>query len=184
MSTPLPRGPERTSRKSRFGRHLSSAKNRVSWGSQVSGGLVVSADSIGIEASLSSSSSILISSGFSIGCGEGCGGGCDGVRSSSSTSSSTISSGLSERLDLLPSPPPPLLASCLYIASNFVCRCALNHHRGLIFLRTSSKGGDPSVPVCASCRKNGLRRNRLCKFPCCSMVLGQSWDKKISGEES
>lgn len=45
-------------------------------------------------------------------------------------------------------------------------------------------GGDPSVFVCISASKNGLRRIRSRPSPKRTIPNGQSWDRTISGDVS
>ena len=137
-------GEVRISRNSRQGRHLSSARKRVS---------VSPADNAGSPGATSGVSPA----------------GC--TSSSSMTSSTTISSGFCAGAGAALAP-----ASWRYTTSNLTCRWALNHQRGRSVLRRvrrvrrarrARRGGEPSVPLCTSCRKKGLRRRSACVSPCC-----------------
>lgn len=154
------------SRNWRRGRHLSSARNFVSRG----GG--------GGGSTIPISSSSVISSGF---CGA-----IDALGTvaaprlgssnppSTSSSSIVISSGLFARGE---GPDDGCLGSgrsCRTRASKRVCRWAANHHVGWRFRRRPISGGEPSWFDLISSRKNGLRRSRSLRSPCCSIPLGQS----------
>jgi hypothetical protein len=64
--------------------------------------------------------------------------------------------------------------SCRTRASNRVCKCAANHHVGWRLRRRPISGGDPSRFEVISARRNGLRRSRPLRSPCCSIPHGQS----------
>jgi hypothetical protein len=161
---------------------LSNARNLVSRGG-CGGGRGGSTASI--------SSSRVISSGF-------CGGGdaidsgtlgtialplgaSSRLSSSAASSSIVISSGLSARgggPDLDDDGDVVAVVSssgsCRTRASNRVCKCAANHHLGWRLRRRPISGGDPSCFEVISPRRNGLRRSRPLRSPCCSIPHGQS----------
>lgn len=161
---------------------MSSARNFVS---RVGGG----AGGGGSTSSISSSSAI--SSGF---CSVG--GAIDSATlgtialllgasnrlSSTASSSIVISSGLSARdwgPDLDDDGDVVVVVvssagSCRTRASNRVCKCAANHHVGWRLRRRPISGGDPSCFEVISPRRNGLRRSRPLRSPCCSIPHGQS----------
>ncbi len=99
--------------------------------------------------------------------------------SSSSLSSIVISSGLATRgggpkLDGDVVVAVSGAGSCRTRASKRVCRCAANHHVGWRLRRRTISGGDPSCFEVISPRRNGLRRSRPLRSPCCSIPHGQS----------
>ena len=101
------------------------------------------------------------------------------LSSTAASSSIVISSGLSARgggpdLDDGGIFVVSSAGSCLTRASNRVCKCAANHHVGWRLRRRPISGGDPSCFEVISPRRNGLRRSRPLRSPCCSIPHGQS----------
>ena len=101
------------------------------------------------------------------------------LSSTAASSSIVISSGLSARgggpvLDDGGDVVVSSAGSCRTRASNRVCKCAANHHVGWRLRKRPISGGDPSRFEAMSLRRNGLRRSRPLRSPCCSIPHGQS----------
>jgi len=61
---------------------------------------------------------------------------------------------------------------------------AENHHSGFNVFIKCKRGGEPRVLAWMSCRKCGDFIRRRSVSPYCSIVWGQSWERKIDGGES